>query len=442
LTVNSIDQSSPEQVKILIAEDSPTQAERLKYTLENQGYLVAVTANGREALRAARAERPTLLISDVIMPEMDGFQLCQTIKSDPELAGIPVILVTTLSDPHDVIRGLECRADNFIMKPYDDRYLLSRIQFVLVNSDLRDREQSSMGVEIYFHGRRHFITADRLQILNLLLSTYEAAIERNQELNRARNDLQTVNAALESANRELESFSYSVSHDLRAPLRVIDGFSQALLEDYADKLEQEGKEHLQRVRAAAQRMGELIDDMLNLSRVTRSEMRLESVDLSAMAQAIATELQRSQPERRVEFVIAGGMAANGDKGLLKVALENLLGNAWKFTGKRSQAHIKFDMTEREGNRVYFVRDNGSGFDMAYAERLFGAFQRLHDSSEFSGTGIGLATVQRVVHRHGGQIWAEAEVAKGATFYFTLNERSAFSPSQRADAVGGGPLPAR
>ena len=429
--MSSTDQTIPQPVKILIAEDSPTQAERLKYTLEKQGYLVTVTSNGREALREARVEKPTLLISDVIMPEMDGFQLCQTIKSDPELTGIPVILVTTLSDPHDVIRGLECRADNFIIKPYDDRYLLSRIQFVLVNSDLRDREQSNMGVEIYFNGRRHFITADRLQILNLLLSTYEAAVQRNQELNRARNDLQTVNAALEAANRELESFSYSVSHDLRAPLRVIDGFSQALLEDYAEKLDREGKDHLQRVRAATQRMGELIDDMLNLSRVTRREMRSESVNLSAIAQAIAAELQRSQPERRVEFVIAEGMVANGDKGLLKVALENLLGNAWKFTGKRSEANIQFGMTEHQGNRVYFMRDNGSGFDMAYADRLFGAFQRLHDSHEFSGTGIGLATVQRVVHRHGGQIWAEAEVAKGATFYFTLNERSAFSPLQKS-----------
>jgi len=429
--VSSTDQTIPQPVKILIAEDSPTQAERLKYTLEKQGYLVTVTSNGREALREARVKKPTLLISDVIMPEMDGFQLCQTIKSDPELTGIPVILVTTLSDPHDVIRGLECRADNFIIKPYDDRYLLSRIQFVLVNSDLRDREQSNMGVEIYFNGRRHFITADRLQILNLLLSTYEAAVQRNQELNRARNDLQTVNAALEAANRELESFSYSVSHDLRAPLRVIDGFSQALLEDYAEKLDREGKDHLQRVRAATQRMGELIDDMLNLSRVTRREMRSESVNLSAIAQAIAAELQRSQPERRVEFVIAEGMVANGDKGLLKVALENLLGNAWKFTGKRSEANIQFGMTEHQGNRVYFMRDNGSGFDMAYADRLFGAFQRLHDSHEFSGTGIGLATVQRVVHRHGGQIWAEAEVAKGATFYFTLNELSAFSPLQKS-----------
>jgi hypothetical protein len=420
--VNSGTQTSEHALEILIAEDSPTQAERLKYTLESQGYRVTVTVNGRQALRAARAQRPTLIITDVVMPEMDGFQLCQEIKSDPELKSLPVILVTTLSDPHDVIRGLECRADNFIIKPYDERYLLSRVQFMLLNSELHDHEQSGMGVEIYFNGQRHFITADRLQILNLLLSTYEAAMQRNEELNRAKDELQIVNAALEAANKELEAFSYSVSHDLRAPLRSIDGFSQALLEDCVDQLDEEGKDNLQRVRAATQRMGELIDDMLNLSRVARKEIRVETVDLSAMAQTIAAELRRSQPERQVELVIAEGMVADGDSGLLKAALENLLGNAWKFTGKRSEAKIEFGITRQDGISAYFVRDNGAGFDPAYADKLFGAFQRLHDAHEFIGTGIGLATVQRIIHRHGGQVWAESEVGKGATFYFTLSDQ--------------------
>jgi light-regulated signal transduction histidine kinase (bacteriophytochrome) len=257
-------------------------------------------------------------------------------------------------------------------------------------------------------------------------------MQRNQELNRAKDELQTVNAALETANRELESFSYSVSHDLRAPLRSIDGFSQALLEDYGEKLDEEGKDNLQRVRGATQRMGELIDDMLNLSRVSRTEIRLETVDLSAMARTIAAELRRSQPERQVEFVIAEGMVADGDGGLLKAALENLIGNAWKFSGKRTAAKIEFGITEHEGNSAYFVRDNGAGFNTAYADKLFGAFQRLHGQNEFSGTGIGLATVQRVVHRHGGQVWAEGEVGKGATFYFTLNEQSALGHQQRAE----------
>jgi two-component system, sensor histidine kinase and response regulator len=431
--VNTSNHSAADSVEILIAEDSPTQAERLKYTLERQGYRVTVAANGRLALQAARAHRPTLLVTDVVMPEMDGFQLCQEIKSDPQLAGVPVILVTTLSDPHDVVRGLECRADNFIIKPYDEHYLLSRVQFVLVNNDLHRREQSSMGVEIYFNGRRHFITADRLQILNLLLSTYEAAIQRNQELNRAKDELQMLNAALESANKELESFSYSVSHDLRAPLRSIDGFSLALLEDYAEKLDDEGKDNLKRVRAATKRMAELIDDMLTLSRVSRSEMRMERVDLSAIAISIASELRRSQPERQVEFVIAEGMIARGDGGLLKAALENLINNAWKFTGKQSSAKIECRAARHNGTAVYFVRDNGAGFDATYTDKLFRAFQRLHAETEFSGTGIGLATVQRIVHRHGGRVWAEGEVGCGATFYFTLGDQPGLNMDKEVTA---------
>jgi PAS domain S-box-containing protein len=226
-------------------------------------------------------------------------------------------------------------------------------------------------------------------------------------------------AQLEAANAELEAFSYSVSHDLRTPLRSIDGFSQALLEDYMDKLDAPGQNYLQRVRLATQRMGQLIDDLLNLSRVTRSEMHRESVDLSAIAQMIATELQEAQPERQVEFQIVMGLVANGDSRLLRIVLENLLGNAWKFTGKHSRARIEFGRYSHDGVHTYFVRDDGAGFDMAYTDKLFGAFQRLHGAKEFQGTGIGLATVQRIIHRHSGRVWAEAAVEQGATFYFTL-----------------------
>lgn len=226
-------------------------------------------------------------------------------------------------------------------------------------------------------------------------------------------------AELELANRELEAFSYSVSHDLRAPLRSIDGFSQALLEDYADKLDGPGVDSLRRVRGASQRMGQLIDDLLELSRMTRSEVRREPVDLSALARAIAADLRARQPERQVKFRIADGLVAEGDPQLLRVVLMNLLGNAWKFTAKQERAAIEFDVVRRDGKPVYFVRDDGAGFDMAYAGKLFGAFQRLHAVTEFEGTGIGLATVQRIVHRHGGRVWAKGEVGKGATFSFTL-----------------------
>jgi light-regulated signal transduction histidine kinase (bacteriophytochrome) len=226
-------------------------------------------------------------------------------------------------------------------------------------------------------------------------------------------------AQLEAANKELEAFAYSVSHDLRAPLRSIDGFSQALLEDYLDKLDQEGQDYLKRVRAASQRMGGMIDDILKLSRLTRGAMSYETVNLSALAQSIAEEYQAGEPERKVEFLITPDLVVRGDPQLLRGALENLLGNAWKFTSEKEQARIWFGVEEREGQKRFFIRDNGAGFDMAYADKLFGAFQRLHKTTEFPGTGIGLATVQRVINRHGGRIWAESAVDQGATFYFTL-----------------------
>jgi len=242
-----------------------------------------------------------------------------------------------------------------------------------------------------------------------------------EERKRAEEEIKRVNREVVTANKELEAFSYSVSHDLRAPLRGIDGFSLALLEDYADKLDADGKDYLRRVRAATQRMGTLIDDLLNLSRVTRTDIKLQRADLTAIVRSIAAELKKNQTKRQVEFRIEEGLEAFADSHLIVIALENLLGNAWKFTSKRESACIEFGKTHCNGTPAYFVRDNGAGFDLAYADRLFGAFQRLHDKNDFPGTGVGLATVQRIIHRHGGRIWAESAVERGATFYFTLSE---------------------
>jgi PAS domain S-box-containing protein len=239
------------------------------------------------------------------------------------------------------------------------------------------------------------------------------------ERRRAEQESLRRNAELEVANRELEAFSYSVSHDLRAPLRGIDGFSQAILEDFAQQLDDTGKDYLRRIRAGTQRMGTLIDDLLDLSRVTRAEIHRETIDLSALANEIAADLRAGQPEREVEFKIAAGLKAEGDSRLMRVALQNLIGNSWKFTSKRPQAQIEFGLDRSNGQCTYFVRDNGAGFEQAYVARLFGAFQRLHSMNEFPGTGIGLATVQRIVHRHGGKVWAEGIVDRGATIYFTL-----------------------
>lgn len=224
---------------------------------------------------------------------------------------------------------------------------------------------------------------------------------------------------LTASNKELEAFSYSVSHDLRAPLRAIDGFSQALIEDYGDKLDETAASYLKRVRKGAQKMGTLIDDLLQLSRVTRLEMKYARIDLSAMTEKIIQGLRTDEPKRDAEIFIAPDLTATGDAGLMQIMLQNLLGNAWKYSGKKNRSVIEFGSLKQDDELVYFIRDNGAGFDMRYVSKLFGAFQRLHTEDEFPGTGIGLATVQRIINRHGGRIWAEGAVGEGSCFYFVL-----------------------
>lgn len=257
-----------------------------------------------------------------------------------------------------------------------------------------------------------------------LARAFDQMAARLAETNAA---LERQTAQLQDANRELESFSYSVSHDLRAPLRGIDGWSLALVEDYGEQLNETARGYLNLVRSEAQRMGQLIDDLLRLSRLNRGELRCERVDLSALAREVVERLQQTQPKRPVEWVIAPNLQVEGDARLLDIALTNLLGNAWKFTGPRPAARIELssrvetDPATRTQRIVFFVRDNGVGFDMTYAQKLFGTFQRLHSAHDFPGAGIGLATVQRIVRRHQGRVWAEAQPGQGATFYFTLKE---------------------
>jgi PAS domain S-box-containing protein len=226
---------------------------------------------------------------------------------------------------------------------------------------------------------------------------------------------------LEATNKELEAFSYSASHDLRAPLRTIDGFSQALLEDFADKLNTQGKDYLTRIRKATRLMAELIEDMLKLSRITRTDMDIVNVDISQIARSVINELEKSQPERKINIKIADGLEVLADPRLMRIVLENLLGNAWKFTEKNIHAEIELGITTKDGGKAFFIRDNGVGFDMDYADKLFAPFQRLHNAEEYPGTGVGLATVQRIINRHGGKTWAEGKTGEGATFYFSLHK---------------------
>ena len=304
----------------------------------------------------------------------------------------------------------------------DHRVLLPDGEVRHVHEQARMFIDPRTGRPLKLVGTVHDIT-ERVQAHELLRQSNEAlelkVAGRTEEIRRLNDELRLRLAQLETANKELESFAYSVSHDLRTPLRSIDGFSKALLEDCWDKLDDDGKDHLRSVCAASQRMAQLIEDLLGLSRVTRTELRLRTFDLAALARAIISTLRASEPQRGVEAVIPDSLTVRADANLIRIALENLLANAWKFSSQKPQARIELGQVEQNGQNAYFVRDNGAGFEMAYAHKLFGAFQRLHSTEEFPGTGVGLATVQRIIHRHGGKVWAEGKPNGGACFYFTL-----------------------
>ena len=374
-----------DSVKVLLIEDNPGDARLIRELLaEKKGgsFRLECTDRLSAAIERLASGKVDVILLDLGLPDSQGFDTF--IKVHNSVPQIPIVILSGLTDEALAAKTVRDGAQDYLVKGHTDSNLLGRSLLYAI-----ERKQAEVELQKY---------RDHLE---------ELVEQRTTELT--------------AVNKELESFSYSVSHDLRAPLRGIDGFSQALLEDYPDKLDEQGKEYLQRVRSATQRMGELIDDMLNLSRVTRSEMRCETVDLSTLARTITAELQKTQPGRQVEFVITEGLNVNGDARLLRVALENLLGNAWKFTGKQPKARIEFGVTRHEEKPVYYVRDDGVGFDMTYVDKLFAPFQRLHSAEEFPGTGIGLATVQRIILRHGGKVWAEGAVGKGATFYFTLKQ---------------------
>lgn len=589
-------------IEILIAEDSRTQAQQLNHCLKNCGYTVTVTENGKQALSAAIQRRPDMVITDVVMPEMNGYQLCKEIKSLPALKDVPVILLTSLSKPQDILQGLECGADSFIRKPYEDRYLLSRVEYILNNQELRRTERFQVGVQLHFGGKAHFITAEKQQILDLLISTYEDAVEINRELEikqlelarerdllhtlmdnvpdfiyfkdsagcfttinravaqmlgvpnpedalgktsfdyfaeefakeasadeqqilrthqpmigkieefhlqngssrwvsttkmvvrnlhgevvgtfgvsrditqskraeeelkqakenlerrvaertlelaqanqqlqvelverkRAEEQVNKLNENLErrvaerteqlaAANRELEAFSYSVSHDLQAPLRHINGFAHVLQKDFGPQLGPEAQEHLQLIQEGATKMSEMIEDLLKLARLDRREIALKMTPLSSLVQNVVQGLKPETAGRQIEWHIGSLPSVHCDPGLMQQVFANLLSNAVKYTRHRDLAVIQIDQTMANGQLVMFVRDNGAGFDRKHATQLFGVFQRFHSADEFEGTGVGLATVQRIIHKHGGRVWADAEKEKGATFYFTLGENHA------------------
>jgi two-component system NtrC family sensor kinase len=384
--------------KILAVDDSQTYLHEISGALRGEGYEVALAHSGEEALELLAVQPMDCILLDLLMPGIGGQETCLRIKSAPAMRDIPLVMVTALEDREAVIEGLSAGADDFIAKSSDFQVLKAR-----VHAQIRRKQ---------FEDENRRISED---ILKKEMQAADARAARDLAGTRA-----TLLEDLKHKNQELEAFSYSVSHDLRTPLRSIDGFSQLLLRDYADKLDERGQDFLRLMHSASQRMGELIDDLLELSRLGRLEMRRERVDLSALARLVAGKLQMIEPERTIQLVIEEGIVAEGDPRLLRVVLENLLGNAWKFTAKSDQQRVEFGAIQKDGQVTYFVQDSGAGFDMAYANKLFKPFQRLHSEADFAGTGIGLATVQRVIERHGGRVWAESAVHQGTTFFWTVS----------------------
>ncbi len=388
---------SADPKKILAVDDSPTYLQMLAEAMREEGYVVMLARSGEEALELLALQTTDCILLDVLMPGLGGLETCRKIKAAPGLRDIPLIMLTAAEEREAVVEGLGAGADDYIAKSSDFEVVSARVR-----AQIR-RQQSENENQRY-----------REQVIQMELEAVEA---------RAARELAETKAGfardLERKNKELEAFNYTVSHDLRVPLRSLNGFSQALLEDCGGMLDERGKDHLRRIREASARMDGLIEALLQVSRLERSEMKREQVDLGAMAAAVAADLHRAEPDRKVAFTVLEGMGAWADCRLMRSLLENLIGNAWKFTRNRDGARVEFGRSLQGGEDAFFIRDNGAGFDMGQVEGLFLPFKRLHSEAEFPGTGIGLTSVRRIVERHGGRIWAEGKVGEGAVFHWTL-----------------------
>jgi signal transduction histidine kinase len=410
---------------VLVIEDNREMNRFITESLSAR-YRTATAFNGREGLERALALGPDLILSDVMMPEMSGDQLVQQIRSHPALDGIPIIMLTAKADDELRVRLLRAGAQDYLMKPFTVEELCARVSNMIQikrGRQLLQQELASRNQDIEELAR---LVALRNRELQAALAARRQAEEEVRRLNaELEQRVHDRTAQLEAANRELEAFSYSVSHDLRAPLRAIDGFSRILLEDYGPMLPEEARRYTAIVQDNARQMGQLINDLLAFARLSRQPLNKRQVETAEIVRHALDTLWTEQKERRLEVVVADLPPCQADPALLKQVFINLLSNALKYTRGREAARIEVGSYIEEGSppdHVFYVKDNGAGFDMKYAHKLFGVFQRLHRQEEYEGTGVGLAIVQRIVHRHGGRVWAEAEVDRGATFYFTLGER--------------------
>jgi len=418
-------------IEILVVEDSPTQALKLKYILEKQEYAVRLAVNGREGLEAIEQRRPTMVISDVLMPEMDGYEFCSTIKNDDDLKDIPVILLTTLSDPQDIIRGLESGADNFLNKPYSEEALMSRIKYILINMDVRSRTRTGMGIEIYFANKKHYLTSERIQIIDLLLSTYENAVEKNRELEQTNKKLRNVQEELEKNNDQLRLLNEQkntllgmAAHDLRNPLYLIDGYSDFLLKDNSENLSEEQRTIISAVQSSSTYMVTMINDLLDVQKIETGNLEMNFqkgnfhtlVDTILERQAFAVkkkgvDITVNRPEHIPDF--------HFDAARIEQVVSNLIDNAVKFSFKGSVIEIQYQYDEKE--LVFSVRDHGPGIPENELNRLFKPFSTtsVKPTGNERSTGLGLAIARSIIEKHTGRIWVESELGKGSTFSFSL-----------------------
>ncbi len=380
--------------RVLVIDDNLSNVLLIRAQLERAGYVVDSAELGQEGLDLALAQPPDLILLDIMMPGLNGYQVCRLLRENESTCAVPVIVLTSLNEKSDKMRAYECGADDFLSKPVDRAELLARVSSLLRMRRLYE-EQGRFKEEL-----------EREQAETAAL---EAAIKTERALR----------ANEERFRKELEEFSYSVSHDLRAPLRAINGFSHILLKDHAAELAPEGLKYLELVRDNARQMGRLIDDLLNFSRLSSQGVLRDQVLPATLVREVLAELAFDRGERSVEVVVGDLLPCRADAVLVKQLFVNLLSNAFKFTRQRTVAHIEIGCSQTVGEVVYFVKDDGAGFDMRYADKLFGVFQRLHRAEDFEGTGVGLAIVQRIVQRHDGRVWADSAVGQGATFFFTL-----------------------
>jgi DNA-binding response OmpR family regulator len=397
--------------RILAVDDSATYLHALADHLRDAGYDVAQATTGEEAIDLLAVQHVDCILLDRLMPGLSGAETCERIKAAPVVRDIPLIMLTSLEGRDAMIDGFSAGADDFISKSSGLDVLKARVQAQIRRRQFEDEHRSAR--EQLLRSEHEIAAAQGARALA------EARADLVDKLEHSNLELAAANRELAVANRELEAFSYSVSHDLRARLRAIDAFTRALEEDAGQRLDEADCDNLKRVLNATAQMSELIEALLALSRIGRTRVARSRVDLSVLAAAVIGELRRAEPERVVDAVVQPELCAHADPKLMRILLDNILGNAWKFTARRAHGQLEVGCVLDQGDRIFFVRDNGAGFDAAAADQLFAPFHRLHSEAEFAGTGIGLATVHRIVERHGGRIWAESATGEGATFYFTL-----------------------